>query len=675
MNKRTRILRSVCTTTAGCLLFSSAARAQIAPSLGTASSFAVLGGSTVTNTGPTIVVGNLGVSPGTAITGFPPGILVGGTFHNADGVAASAHADTVTAYNFLAGEASTMNLTGQTLGVGVLTLTPGVYTFNTSAQLTGTITLNTLGNSNAPFIFQIGSTLTTASGSSVMILGGGSDPNIFFQVGSSAILGTATTFVGNILALTSITLDTGASISDGRALAINGAVTLDSNNISALVTALGPGVPSSPLPFLPPGSTPNETAVVNNIDGIVTNAIFNATNLGDFNAVLGGVLTAAALPGAAYDHALDELDPQRFEILDNVAFDEFAFSVQDLDLFHADVRDGESGLDTSHFAVNDSTLGSQLSQVKSHLAGFDPKDMAEPKDMKDDMKDEAAEAPPLNNWNAFIDGGVDIGDLDGNQDITDSDYTGYRVRGGADFRVTRDLRVGGLFGYEHTDVDLDNEGSRAHVDGYTPGIYASYSDRKGFYANGLFTYTRNDYTTDRRIVIPGVDRTANGSTSGDQFSGDLDGGYEFHAGDWVLGPNAGLTYVNLGIDGFNETGADTADLDIGQESSDSLRSRVGGMIRYRGRIGSVTVCPHASAFWQHEFLDRSRVLTSSFADVPAAGAFGVNTTEGDRDNALLGAGVNVGINQYVTVFADYGAEVGGETFFGESATGGVRVSY
>lgn len=200
-------------------------------SLGTASNFAVLGGSTVTNVGTSIIVGDLGVSPGSAVTGFPPGIVTPpGTIYAADAVAFQAQVDNQATYTLLAGLAQTRDLTGQNLGG--LTLTPGVYSFLSSAQLTGTLTLNNLGDPNALFVFQIGSTLTTASNSSVLVSNGGDYPNVFFQVGSSAILGTGTQFKGNILANTSITLNNGANIECGRALAQNGAVTLDTNNVS-----------------------------------------------------------------------------------------------------------------------------------------------------------------------------------------------------------------------------------------------------------------------------------------------------------------------------------------------------------------------------------------------------------------------------------------------------------
>jgi Ice-binding-like/PEP-CTERM motif len=198
--------------------------------LGTAGSYAVLAGSSVINTGSSVLTGNLGVSPGSAVTGFPPGI-VNGTINKANGPAAQAQSDLTAAYITAAGLTPTATLTGKDLGG--MTLTPGVYFFATSAQLTGTLTLNTLGNPNAVFVFQIGSTLTTASNSAVVFANSLTDKNVFWQVGSSATLGTSTAFEGNILALSSITLNTSASITCGSALAQIGAVTLQDNTISS----------------------------------------------------------------------------------------------------------------------------------------------------------------------------------------------------------------------------------------------------------------------------------------------------------------------------------------------------------------------------------------------------------------------------------------------------------
>jgi hypothetical protein len=222
--------------------------------LGQLSSFGVLGGSAITNTGGTTVNGNLGVSPGSSATGFPPGIVSGGSIHLADAPAAQAQTQLTTLYNSLAASTCTTNLSGQDLGG--LTLTPGVYCFNSSAQLTGTLTLDGGGNPNAVFTFQTGSTLTTASGSSVLLINNAGSCGVFWQVGCSATLGTGASLVGSIVALTSITLNTGAGIT-GRVLARNGAVTLDTSQVTVCSGGAGlpppssvSGVPAMSLPML-----------------------------------------------------------------------------------------------------------------------------------------------------------------------------------------------------------------------------------------------------------------------------------------------------------------------------------------------------------------------------------------------------------------------------------------
>lgn len=238
------------------LLIGSVAGAAQAPvALGTADGYAVLAGSTVTNTGPSVVNGDLGVSPGSAITGFPPGI-VNGTIHAADAPAAQGQSDVTIAYNDAAGRACDFNLTGQDLGG--LTLTAGTHCFSSSAQLTGTVTLNGQGDPLAVFIFQIGTTLTTASASTVAFINGTQACNVFWQVGSSATLGTSTTFRGSILALTSITLNTTASIENGRALARNGAVTMDNNVITRATCA----TPTPTATVTPTPTTTPTTALI-----------------------------------------------------------------------------------------------------------------------------------------------------------------------------------------------------------------------------------------------------------------------------------------------------------------------------------------------------------------------------------------------------------------------------
>lgn len=216
--------------------------------LGTATSFAVLAGAGITNTGPTTINGDVGTHPTTTETGFSS-VTLTGTNHAGDAVTQGAKTDLVTAYNTAAGSGPTIPVVGN---LGGQTLVPGVYNSATSIGLTGALTLS--GGSSDVWIFQAGSTLTTASGSSVVLIGGAQSCNVFWQIGSSATIGTGSAFKGTIIALTSITVTTGATI-EGRALARNGAVTLDTNTITKSTCVAAPIPPTVP-PTVAPSATP-----------------------------------------------------------------------------------------------------------------------------------------------------------------------------------------------------------------------------------------------------------------------------------------------------------------------------------------------------------------------------------------------------------------------------------
>ncbi len=218
--------------------------AKAAPvGLATAQPFVVLGAAGVTNTGPSVLNGDLGVTPGTSLSGFGAPAVVNGATHANDAVAAQAQADLATAYDVAAGQPIPPgnDLTG--VDLGGLTLSPGAYGYSSSAQLTGQVTLDAHGDPNAQFVFVIASTLTTASASSVVLTNGASPCNVYWKIGSSATLGSATAFQGNVLALTSISLNSGVTVL-GRMLARTGEVTL----INDVLTAPGCATETTPTP-------------------------------------------------------------------------------------------------------------------------------------------------------------------------------------------------------------------------------------------------------------------------------------------------------------------------------------------------------------------------------------------------------------------------------------------
>ena len=236
------------------MMFAGGAKAAGPPPVGllTAEPFAVLAGTpAITNTGPSVITGNVGIHPGAAVTGFPPG-TVNGTIHAADAVALQAKTDLVTAYDDAAGRTPATVVAGGILGGQ--TLVSGVYnsgglTFN----LTGTLTLDAQNDPSAVWIFQATSDLITASSSTVSFINGAQPCNVFWQVTSSATLGSGSTFAGTILALTSITMDSGVTMS-GRALARNGTVTLINDAITRPVCAA-----PTPTPTPAPTSSTNPT--------------------------------------------------------------------------------------------------------------------------------------------------------------------------------------------------------------------------------------------------------------------------------------------------------------------------------------------------------------------------------------------------------------------------------
>jgi len=227
------------------------AAAQAAPVLlGTASPFVVLGGQAVSNTGPSLLNGDLGVSPGTSLTGFGLPAVVNGATHNNDAVAAQAQLDLTNAYNVAAGQLPSTDKTGQDLGGQ--TLTAGAYGFTSDAQLTGTVTFDAENNPNAQFVVNVASQLTTASASSVALMRGANPCNIYWRVGSSATLGTSTAFKGNLMALSSISLQDAATV-QGRLLARNGSVSLINNVLDRSMCGTG-STPGEPTPTPTSGS-------------------------------------------------------------------------------------------------------------------------------------------------------------------------------------------------------------------------------------------------------------------------------------------------------------------------------------------------------------------------------------------------------------------------------------
>ena len=435
---------------------------------------------------------------------------------------------------------------------------------------------------------------------------------------------------------------------------------------------------------LTPGLTPNQATIADVLDRYE-----NVNTAGSFGKIVDGLYS---LNTSAVGGALDQLSPEQFAKFTSVtAFNNASFETQAMDDYLNGQRSGPNGtflsgngsIDSSGLTLNDPDYDPSLAMVHSRLLAWNPApyengllsdsdsvlggvEMKDSKDMK-----QMASGPAYNNpWNFFVRGNVILAQGFSQTDVGHFDDNTESVVLGTDYRICPNFLVGLTAGYAHTDVTLDNNGSSATVDSYSPGIYAAWAD-KGWYANLTGSYTHNAYTESR--VIGYLGQTANGAPGGNEGVANIDGGYDFHKGAFTFGPLVGLQYTHLTVDGYNESGSD-ANLSVNDDQSDSLRSRLGGRFSFNMTEGGINITPHLDASWQHEFLDQSRGVTSQF-DNFSSGAFSVRTNSPSRDSALVDAGVNIDVSKTMTVFADYMVQAGQDNYFGQSVQGGVKIGF
>lgn len=602
----------------GATALTSPSHAQ-APSLLTAGSFGVLAGSTVTNTGSTVINGNVGVSPGTAIIGFPPGLVNGGVIHAADAVALQAQIDNTNAYNVLAGRPITTNLTGQDLGGK--TLVAGVYGFNTSAQLTGTLTLNGQGNPNSVFIINVGSTLTTASGSSISLINGAQGGNVFFRVGSSATLGTSTSFVGDILALTSITLNTSAKIICGDALAQNGAVTLDTNTITTCTTTT-----ASASSVLPSSATGNQRAVANSIDTFVRN---------------GGTLPPA------FASLLSFLPPSQLQS----AFTQLS---------------GEVG--TGAAQAGTQAMNSFLSLVTNPYAENRP--FAPTRPVSPMMPVKAISVTPALNpdprtwgiWAAAYGGQTNAGGDAlgvGSHDRSVSDV-GFAT--GLDYRVTPYTVAGFALSGGATRYGLSEGLGSGRSDMFQAALYST-TRVDAAYVSAAIAYGFHQFNTDRFVTLAGADHLAADFAAND-IGGRLEGGYRFALpsvnwpGQSGFTPYAAVQVQSFRTPSYSETalsGSSVFALSYDARTITTTRTELGTWLDWSIPVDYGTrLTLLGRAAWAHDNWSAPNI-TAGFQALPGS-IFVVTGAAPATDLALASAGLEIGFRNGFSVGARFDGE-------------------
>ena len=629
-----------------------------APALGTVAGFAVLGASTVTNTGATILTGtaadpgDLGVSPGSAITGFPPGILTGpgATIHLNDALAIQAQNDLTTAFNILTNKPATVNLTGHDLGG--LTLVPGVYSFASSAQLTGALTLNGLGNPNAVFIFSIGSALTTASASVVTLINGAQGANVFWRVGSSATLGTTTSFSGDILANASITLNTGARITCGAAWAETGAVTLDTNTISLCgLAAAGAGAGASLGPngfplitsLLPSSANTSQRGAANAIDSFTTR---------------GGTL------------------PFGFLNLFNLSQSDLANSLTQLQ--------GEAGTGAAQAGIL--AMNSFLSLVTNPFAdnrSVTPENPPPPPALI--YKARVYKAPNQavvdpRRWSIWAAAYGNQTNMTGNALAGSHDLSAraYGYATGLDYRVTPYTVVGFALGGGSTNYGLPNGLGGGHADMFQAAVY-SLTRVNAAYLSAALAYGWYQMSTDRVVTVAGLD-SLTADFAANNVGGRIEGGYRFaipavlDLSGFGVTPYAALQMQAFRTPSYSEiaaSGASTFALGYDAHTTTTTRTELGAWFdRPIALTDGAMLSLRSRAAWAHDDWSDPR-FAPTFLSLPGASWIETGAAPA-RDLLLASAVAEVSFRNGISLAGKFDAELSPHS---QTYVGTARVRY
>jgi len=600
-------------------------------------SFGVVSGQSLTNTGPTIIHGNIAVSPGTSYTGSAQVTQTGATYLG-DAVAGRIQNDLTSLYNALAGRPTSIggDLTGQDLGG--MTLTAGVYSFDTSAGLAAgqTLTLDGGTDPDAVFIINVGSTLTVGSGASIVLQNGAQGGNVFFRVGSSATLDTSATMVGQIVALTSITMNTAAAVDCGAVLARNGSVTLDTNTIK-ICTLASVGFDPDPVDV---ELTDNEQSV--------------AAALADY--VAGGGVLPASLAILAATQTGDELAATLAQLSGEVGTGVAPMVKQSMDDF----------LDT----VLQSTRHPRLPVAARREPGV-PFGMVEEKINKvysgkyGREPEVAASAlayspviPQTSEWDVWMSGygsqSVTEGDASiGAHELT-SNNRGIAV--GLVYSPSAIDRYGIAISAATADFDLSDDSGSGDADSLFMALSARRSLER-FYVEGALAFGQSDVTTDRTMTIAGPDRLI-GDTTADTVAAHLEAGYRM--GRFI--PFAGIRAQSVKTPAYSETavsGVDSFALRYEEETARSVRSELGVALEWPAAQAGIGPTLGLRAAWAHEFVSNDPG-ERSFLTVPGT-SFAVSGADRDRDSLLLSASAGTSFGNGIYIDGAVSGEYSGTT--------------
>ena len=408
----------------------------------------------------------------------------------------------------------------------------------------------------------------------------------------------------------------------------------------------------------------------------VDSGISNLARTLEHTSVSGLVPFQAFYAAAALDPeaALDQLSGR--ELLDayrQVNLSTATAMTQLADSRAFSLRSGASGLDLSGLNINPSSMIASVGNDENFLNRLSAS-VSGGTTMSDskDEKTMVAESPAPR-WGGWVSGTVTFGDeTGGNESRYNSTAASPTL--GVDYRLTHDLVTGVLLNYTNTEVNFADS-SGLHENTYLGAVYADWS-HQGWYVNGLAGAGYNAYDQSRTTFSGSV---AQGSAAGTEVLATLGGGYDFKFGGLTVSPEIGLQYTHLDNGTFDETNGGVLGLSVGNETIDSLRTRVGVNLLDTFKLGGVRITPQVNAFWYHECFEDTTGVTESFAPDFFLGSFQVRTDSEDRDFAVVGTGVNATPTSLdhgnISFFVNYEAQVGQSSFLANTVDGGVRVGF
>ena len=430
--------------------------------------------------------------------------------------------------------------------------------------------------------------------------------------------------------------------------------------------------------FLPFAQTPNERAVAQYID-LYANPSDSAVSLEMQNALA----NLSLQPAGDIAVLLNMLTPQAYSELPQQSIQNNTFMAQQVFNQVQNAFDSggfnTSGLtmlktnDQDPFAVSmDAALASAQQQAQNSVAYMD--NSPQLVGMPGVGPIVPSQESPLSNLSGFVLGTITVDQLQQNNTPTQHFTTG-SVMAGLDYRLNRNLVIGGLFNWGYTGGTMDNVGSRQRSSSYTPGVFVGYK-QGGFYADGLMSYTYNSYQINRSVNMPGSSSIATGEPDSNEYDANALVGYYLPlARGFQAGPAAGAGFTQINTCGYSETGS-PFDLTVAKQHADSLRSLLGmqALYSFAPENNPLPISINFNAFWQHEFLDSSRNINASFTQL-GGGNFIYNTAGPSRDSALLGLGASGYINQQISLFVNYETQVGDHRQFAQTVMAGVAVSF